>query len=168
MKQSSRARRMEKRHKRKSYSAPVMLTSLMDIFTVLVVFLLASSSSAQQMPNNKFITLPKSSAVAQPKDTLIIQVSGNDIIVQGHKVADSRAVLASNQADIPELVKELEYRAHILAVTTGDTSDKPREIKIMGDEHIPFALLRKVMVSCSETIYTKISFAVLMQAEKSG
>jgi biopolymer transport protein ExbD len=167
MKQSARAKRMNKRHKRKSYAAPIMLTSLMDIFTVLVVFLLATSSSGQQLPSNNFIKLPESTAVTQPKDSLVIQVSANDIILQGQKVADSRAVLASDKPDIPELVKELEYRAHILEVTTGDSSDKPREIKIMGDQHIPFELLKKVMVSCTETIYTKISFAVLMQGEKS-
>lgn len=167
MKMSARAKRMNKRHKRKSYAAPIMLTSLMDIFTVLVVFLLATSSSGQQLPSNNFIKLPESTASLPPKESLIIQVSANDIILQGRKVADSRAVLANDKPDIPELVKELQYRAHILAVTTGETSDKPREIKIMADQHIPFALLKKVMVSCTETIYTKISFAVLMKGETS-
>lgn len=167
MKESHRALRMKRRHGRKSYAAPIMLTSLMDIFTVLVVFLLATSASGQHLPSNNFIKLPESTAITLPKDSLIIQISANDIILQGQKVADSRDVLASDRPDIPELVKELNYRAHILAVTTGDTTDKPREIKIMGDQNIPFALLKKVMVSCTETIYTKISFAVLMRAEKS-
>lgn len=167
MKQSARVKRMSKRHGRRSYSAPIMLTSLMDIFTVLVVFLLASTSSGQQLPNNKFIVLPESTAIQEPKESLIIQVNESDIILEGRKVADAKQALASGRPDIPELVKELEYRAHILAVTSGEKSDKPREIKIMGDQKIPFELLKKVMVSCTETIYTKISFAVLTQGEKS-
>jgi biopolymer transport protein ExbD len=168
MKESHRAKRMNRRHSRKAYAAPIMLTSLMDIFTVLVVFLLASTSSGQQLPNNKFIKLPESTAIKQPAETLVIQVSDESIIVQGRKVASVKDVLASDQPDIPALVQELDYRAHVLAVTTGDTTLKSQKIKIMGDQHIPFSLLKKVMVSCTETIYTKISFAVLMKAEKSG
>lgn len=165
MKKSHRAKRMNKRHNRRSYTAPIMLTSLMDIFTVLVVFLLASSSTGQQLPNNNFITLPESFATSLPRTTLVIQVSEEGIIVQGVKVANTKDVMASDKPYIPALVKALDHRASLVILK--NTDDNPaRKVKIMGDRHIPFSLLKKVMVSCTKTIYTEISFAVLMKARK--
>lgn len=164
MKQSPRVKRMEKRHKR-SYTPPLMLTSLMDIFTVLVVFLLASAST--QLPSSKDIVLPASSAINQPEETLIVQISNTDILVQGRKVADVRQVLQDDAPVIVSLINELKYREDIAQRTAVTDEDKARakKVTIMGDEKIPFALLKKVMASCTQTAYTELSFAVLMKAE---
>ncbi len=165
MKSSPRIKRMQRRQRRKPHASPIMLTSLMDIFTVLVVFLLATSSSGQPLPSSQNIQLPQSTATTLPKTTIVVQISDEHIVVQGQQIASVKDVLASNKADIPALVKELEYRNHILEVTTGKKTTEPRKITIMGDKSIPFALLKKAMMSCTQTVYTKISFAILMKAE---
>lgn len=162
MKMSPRAKRMDKRRKR-GVTSPLMLTSLMDIFTVLVVFLLASASTAQ-LPSNKDIVLPSSSAVNQPEDTLVIQISNTEIIVQGRKIADVKQALADDSPMIPSLVEELKYRES-LARRSATTEEETKKVTIMGDEKIPFELLKKVMASCTQTVYTELSFAVLMKPE---
>ena len=93
MKKSIRAARMARHHKRFG-SATLSLVSLMDIFTILVFFLLFNSSGVHQLPNSKTIELPKSIAEELPRDNLIIMVSATDIIVQGIKVANVADVQA--------------------------------------------------------------------------
>ena len=92
MTMSRRSRRMDRNHKRNKQSA-LNLVSLMDIFTILVFFLLVSSSNVQQLPNSKDISLPTSVAEKAPKETLVIAITQDSIIVQGTKVSDIDDVL---------------------------------------------------------------------------
>ncbi len=87
MKTSRRARRMQRHHKRKKGTVAFNMVSLMDIFTILVFFLLVSSSDVEELQNNKSIRLPESTAEKKPKDTLVVMVNNEDIIIQGQKVA---------------------------------------------------------------------------------
>ena len=79
LKMSHRAKRMDKMHRRNK-SGGLNLVSLMDIFTILVFFLLVNSSSTQQLPSSKDIQLPKSVAEALPKETLVLVISNNDVL----------------------------------------------------------------------------------------
>ncbi len=72
MKKSTRAIRMDRRHKRHQNVPTINLVSLMDIFTILVFFLLVNSSNTQQPPGNKSIELPESVAEQLPKETLVV------------------------------------------------------------------------------------------------
>ena len=71
---SKRAHRMELRRKRLKQPA-LNLVSLMDVFTILVFFLLINSTSSQQLPNRKDVTLPSSISKTAPKETLVITVT---------------------------------------------------------------------------------------------
>lgn len=166
MKKSARARRMERHHKRHRGAATLNLTSLMDIFTILVFFLLVNASNNQQLPDNEDIVLPESTAEELPKEVLTIQVSNQEIIVQGQRVAIVDQVLASEEDVIPALVEELQYRASRSLPVLNDAGQAEREVMIMGDREIPYKLLQKIMVSSNQTPYTKISFAVLKKAEE--
>ncbi len=162
MSASRRARRMERNHKRNKQSA-LNLVSLMDIFTILVFFLLVSSSNVQQLPNSKDIRLPTSVAEKAPKETLIIAITQDSIIVQGNKVTDIAPVLQDRQAIIPALVKELEFQSSrsLFKVKNG----AGRSVTIMGDENISYQLLRKILASCRQTNYTHIAFAAVQKAK---
>ena len=87
MKASRRAKRMTRHHARTKRTASLNMVSLMDIFTILVFFLLVSSSSVQDLPNTKQIKLPESVSDQLPKETVVIVVGNEDIVVQGRKVA---------------------------------------------------------------------------------
>ncbi len=162
MKLSSRARRRD-RFTRQSRSS-LNLVSLMDIFTILVFFLLVSSSN-QQLSNSKDVKLPTSVATKVPRETLILTITDKLIMVQGKKVADIGKVLASEDDLIPALEKELKYQASKKRlIATDGQAGQGRAITIMGDENIPYALLRKVLATCRQANYTQIAFAATQKA----
>ena len=159
---SRRANRMDRNHKRNKQSA-LNLVSLMDIFTILVFFLLVSSSNVQQLPNSKDVRLPTSVAEKAPKESLVIAITRDSIIVQGNKVSSIDDVLGNKDTLIPSLVDELKFHASnsrvILQKGVG------RTVTIMGDENIPYQLLRKILATCRETNYTRIAFAAVQKAK---
>ncbi len=165
MTMSRRARRMERNHKRNKQGA-LNLVSLMDIFTILVFFLLVSSSNVQQLPNSKDISLPTSVAEKAPKETLIIAITQDSIIVQGTKVSNIVDVLTNKEILIPGLEKELKFQSSKSAITT--KPGKGRSVTIMGDENIPYQLLRKILATCRQTNYTHIAFAAVQKAKGKG
>ena len=167
-KTSRRAKRMERHHKRNKQPA-LNLVSLMDIFTILVFFLLVSSSSVQQLPKKKDIRLPESIATKAPKETLIIFITEKSILVQGREVALNQDVLKEDDELIAGLVKELEFHASKkrLIADTDKSKKKGDSVTIMGHENIPYALLRKILASCREANYTNIAFAAMQKAASS-
>ena len=164
MKMSRRAKRMEKHHKRHKQPA-LNLVALMDIFTILVFFLLVSSSNVQQIPSNKDIKLPTSVATKVPKETLVITVTRKDILVQGRSVALIEDVLATEGALIDSLKKELMFQSSKSRVkTTSNTKKQGRSITIMGDESLTYELLRKILSTCRQANYTHIAFSAVQKS----
>ncbi len=159
---SKKALRMEKRHKRGGKGVALNLTSLMDIFTILVFFLLVNSSQ-QQPPSNKDLELPLSTASKEVKENLLVMVTSTSIIVQGEKVADVEDAKALEEDSIPELLSELKRQGERIRQSTPDPV-KASEITIMGDKEIPYKLLRKLMFTCTESGFTRISLAVMKKA----
>jgi len=159
MKMSRRARRMQTHHKRKKGAIAFNMVSLMDIFTILVFFLLVSSSDVEELQNNKSIRLPESTAEKKPKETLVILVNNDDIVIKGRKVATVNDVINTDNTIIPLLKQELDYQAS--RFTPSEPGEKfAGEVTIMGDRKIPYQLLKKIMVTCSKSNYTKLSLAV--------
>jgi biopolymer transport protein ExbD len=164
---SRRAKRMNRHHARTKRSAGLNMVSLMDIFTILVFFLLVSSSSVQDLPNAKQIKLPESVSDQLPKETVVIVVGAQDIVVQGRKVASVVDVARSNDVEIKPLKEELlRLTGRKVRTTTADGKPIPREVTIMGDKKIPFNLLKKIMLTCTKANYVNISLAVMHKADK--
>ncbi len=160
MKMSRRARRMQRHHKRKKGTVAFNMVSLMDIFTILVFFLLVSSSDVEELQNNKSIRLPESTAEKKPRETLVVMVNNEDIIVKGRKVATVSEVMNNNKTTIPLLRKELDYQVNRAKLAIAPGEKFVGEITIMGDRKIPYQLLKKIMVTCAQASYTKLSLAV--------
>lgn len=158
--QSARQRRMQRRAK---HATPVSLslTSLMDIFTILLFFLLVSVSSSQKMPDTEYILLPKSTAEKIPEETLTIEVSARTIIVQGRLIAETQSVAGQADVLITKLKEELDYQASKSAAPLNEDGVPEREITILMDSKIPFHILDKIMKTCMQTDYSKVSFAVM-------
>lgn len=166
MTKSRRAKRMQRQHKRGGRSTSFNLVALMDIFTILVFFLLVNSSDVEVLPNTKGLKLPESVANKKPEETLVVMVNDEDILVRGKKVASVQAVMASRALVIQSLKTELDYHSKRSRVGKPEDTKRKREITIMGDQKIPFELLKKVMVTCTRANYTKISLAVLKKTVK--
>ncbi len=166
MKTSRRAKRMKRAH-RKQARAGLNMVSLMDIFTILVFFLLVNSSNVEQLPDSKSIRLPEARSEQLPRETLVIMVSRNDIIVQGRKVAEVNAGLIDGDGFIPPLKAELEYQFNRQRVSASESSED-REVTVMADESVPFKLIKRVMLTASDSRYGNVSLAVLRKEEKAG
>ncbi len=167
MNKSRRAKRMSRHHARSRKSATLNMVSLMDIFTILVFFLLVSSSSVQDLPNAKQIQLPESASDQLPKETIVIVVGDKDIVVQGRKIASVSDVMRDKNAEIKPLKDELlRLTARKVRKKTADGKPVLREVTIMGDKKIPFALLKKIMLTCTKASYSNISLAVLRKRDK--
>jgi len=162
MKMSRRAKRMDRHHKRKGH-ATLNLVSLMDIFTILVFFLLVNSGEVQVLPNAKALTLPEAAAEQKPKETLVVMVNQNEILVQGHRILDLSQPLPPGTL-LPALQQELLQHAERAKSSTLEPFSG--NITIMGDKEIPYYLLKRVMATCAQSEYPHVSLAVLRRAEK--
>jgi len=164
MKATRRMQRMGRnRHKR----LPVLnLTSLMDVFTILVFFLLVNSSSSEVLAPPKNITLPDSVVETKTKETVVILVTEETIMVQGEVVVSVEDVAHSKQDAIVEISNKLEsVKQNVIGVST-KTVAKSREVTILSHKKVPFKVLRKVMSSCTFAGYENISLAVIQKAKQ--
>ena len=93
---------LQRRQIRRERNAPLVdmnLVSLIDIFTILIFFLLSNSTEVQTLTSSKAVRLPESVAETSPKETVVVVVSNEAILVQGRKVADVAEVMASDATD---------------------------------------------------------------------
>ena len=160
MKASHRARRMEAHHKRRR-GTPLSLVSLMDIFTILVFFLLVNSSDVQQLTTPKSMQMPDSLAQQPPRETVVVTVGTDAILVQGEVVAITADVMAGESDFIPALAAALEQLS--ARRLRADEALSP-EVTILGDRDLPYRLLRKVMVTCTRADYGRVSLAVVQRS----
>jgi biopolymer transport protein ExbD len=140
---------------------------MMDIFTILVFFLLVNSSDVEVLPSAKDIVLPDSTAEEKARESVVVLLTDTQVLVQGRPVASLAAVDASDSVIIPELKAALEDQAARTILTAGSAEDAiaDREVTIMGDREIPYSLLKKVMATCTAADYGRLSLAVLQKAE---
>ncbi len=164
MRKSRRAQRMERRHERGKKGIALNLVALMDIFTILVFFLLVNSSDVQTLPNAKDIQLPQSIAEEKAKETVVILISEEDILVQGSPVAKVADVMRLKGNDIPQLRQALLSQNDRVLRREAQDDIAGREVTIMGDKDIPYRLLKKVMATCTMADYGQISLAVLQKS----
>jgi biopolymer transport protein ExbD len=164
MKESRRTERMIALNKhRKDKGASLNMVSLMDIFTILVFFLLVTSSDSETLPSTKSIQLPSSTTEKQPKRTLVVMVNEEDIKINGKHIININAATNNGKTIIPELALELIKHAN-----KEPKKKKRYNVTIMGDKEIPYKLLKKIMITCAGTKFANISLAVVRkQAEKS-
>ncbi|MDJ0698321.1 MAG: biopolymer transporter ExbD [Woeseiaceae bacterium] len=166
MVKSGRAKRMAKHHKRNKGATALNLVSLMDIFTILVFFLLVNSSDVETLPNAKDLQLPESIAEEKAKETVVILIGEEDIIVQGTPVAKVDDVMRIKGNTIPKLKEALLSQNDRVLRREAQDDIAGREVTIMGDKEIPYRLLKKVMATCTESDYGQISLAVLQKSSE--
>jgi biopolymer transport protein ExbD len=151
---------MSKNHERTlKRNAVLNMVSLMDIFTILVFFLLVNTTSTQVLPSPKNIVLPEAAAEKLPARNLVIAVDDRVIRLQGKPVILVKDALKSNQNTIKPLYDALRRAS----ASVKDITDKSG-VTIMGDQQIPYGLLKKIMLTCAGAQYTNISFAVNQKA----
>lgn len=160
MKKSLRAKRMARNHRRMKNVVALNLVPIIDIFTMLLFFLMVNSGSVEVLEADNTIKLPVSSVEKQPEETLVVKVNASDVIVQGRKVASVSVVMASENDDIPGLRQELAVWAERNLGMTEEEKERGHSVTIMGDRKIPYRLLKRVMATCAQADFRDISLAV--------
>jgi biopolymer transport protein ExbD len=153
---------LQKRAERKSRNQTMVdmnLVSLIDVFTILIFFLLSSASGVELLPSPKAVKLPESISEKAPKETIVVVVSEADILVDGRKVASVPEVMAMQGDLIAPLKDELDLLAQ-RQVVRAENQAQSKALTIMGDKDIPYQLLRKVMVTSARANFSDVSFAV--------
>lgn len=156
---SPRERRILRKQQNKP--AALNLVSLMDVFTILVFFLLVNTANVQS-PSSDLLKLPEAKVDKAVKEALMIHVNNQKIVVQGRKVADVDAIMKDESDKIAPLFEELSYQA-----SRSDLGNaNGRDITVMADRKVPFALLKKIMLTAGAANYGQVSLVVISKPLK--
>jgi len=159
---------MKRMSRNRGKAAPMNLTSLMDVFTILVFFLLVNSASTEVLETPKHITLPASTIEEKPRETIVIFISPEEITVQGETVALIKDVAMTEGQNIEPVAATLAMIAkNVIGVNTKAVAAS-REVTILADRRVPFNIIKKVMSTCTGEGYERISLAVLQKAPESA
>ena len=161
------SRRMRRMGRNRKITTGLLLTSLMDIFTILVFFLLFHSSGSDVQEPPRDIHLPESVIESKPRETVEITVSPELVIVQGKAVIGTPELLDAESETVAEITERLEQlQRNIIGIST-KTVVESKEVTILADKTIPFRALKKIMSTCTGSGYGKISLAVIQKADQS-
>lgn len=162
------SRRMKRMRRNKKKLPGLNLTSLMDVFTILVFFLLFNSGSSEVLEAPKQIKLPDSVVEAKPREsTVVIMISHDSVVVQGEAVISTTELLNVESDLIPPITERLKHLERSIIGDSTKAVVESKEVTILADKKIPFNVLKKVMSTCTNSGYGKISLAVIQKAEKS-
>jgi biopolymer transport protein ExbD len=167
MKKSAIAKRRAKHHKRFGGSSKLNLVSLMDIFTILVFFLIVNQSEVRVLETTKQINLPISIAEELPSENVLITVLSNSVLVQGRSVWQQDTALNentlgdnNNEQLIDAIKTELTYLAGKRSELTQLEQEQGRSVTIIGDSSVPYQVLKQIMAACADSNYRNMSLAV--------
>jgi biopolymer transport protein ExbD len=160
MNASLRSRRMRRNHRRLAQQPKLNLVALMDIFTILVLFLMVNNGDVEVLQPDQNISLPESLSEQRPELALIIKVTADDILVEGRSIQGTGAALAQPETSLQALAGELQNRTPRNTDLSRRERELGRAVIIMGDRGTPYKLLKRIMTTCAESGYRDISLAV--------
>jgi len=154
------SRRIKRMGRNRLKITKMNLTSLMDVFTILVFFLLVNSGSVEVLDTPKEVTLPESRVETKPRETVVIFVSPEEVLVQGQLVAYVDDILTdkSNALD-PIAARLAELKENVIGTNTLTVSTS-QEVTILADRSVPFTVIKTIMSTCTGEGFENVSLAV--------
>jgi biopolymer transport protein ExbD len=159
-------RRIKRMSRNRLKIGKMNLTSLMDVFTILVFFLLVNSGSVEIMEAPKDMTLPESRVETKPRETIVIFVSQDQVLVQGKLVALVADILSGEASPMDGITARLaELKGNIIGTSTL-TVAASQEVTILADKAVPFIVIKQIMSTCTREGYENVSLAVVQKASQ--
>lgn len=159
-----------KRHRKRKPSAEggshMTLVPFIDMLMILVVFLLVHTSDVDVLPNTKNISIPESISDKKPRPTVVVMITKDDLLVDGRSIASVADVIAAEDPVIQPLKAALQSQADIVLADAAKQNIAEREVTILGDRTTPYSVLRKVMATCTDAEYGKVSLAVIEREQR--
>jgi biopolymer transport protein ExbD len=148
--------------------ATIPLTSLMDVFTTLVFFLVVNQGATEVLETPNQIRLPDSAAEAKPRETVVIFVSPEQVTVQGEAVVRVADILATDRQNIDPIAQRLAaLDESVIGIKTQIVAES-KEVTILADKTVPFSVVKKVMSTCTSQGYARISLAVMQKESEAS
>jgi len=122
------------------------------------------STEVEVIQNSKGIEVPQSIAEVSPRKSVVVMITRDDLFVQGEhisRVADVRATEGTIIAPLRAALK----RPMLVGTDVSQSEIAKREITVLADKALPYDVLKKVMATCTDADYGRISLAVI-QKEK--
>ena len=154
------SRRIKRMGRNRLKITKMNLTSLMDVFTILVFFLLVNSGSVEILDSPKEVTLPESRVETKPRETVVIFVSAEEVLVQGQLVAYVDEILAEQANALDPIAARLaELKENVIGINTLTVSTS-QEVTILADKSVPFTVIKTIMSTCTGEGFENVSLAV--------
>jgi biopolymer transport protein ExbD len=157
-------RRIKRMSRNRLKITKMNLTSLMDVFTILVFFLLVNSGSVEVVEAPKDVKLPESRVESKPRETVVISISAEEVLVQGKLVAFVEDIINNKEHAIDPINARLaELKESVIGINT-QTVAASQEVTILADRSVPFTVVKTVMSTCTAEGYENVSLAVIQKA----
>jgi len=161
------SRRIKRMNRSKRAASKLNLTPLMDVFTVLVFFLMINSAAVETLQQPKQIKLPESIVESKPRETVVIFVGQEEVLVQGVPVARIADIQSTGEAQIEPIRARLaELSESVIGVSTQAVAES-QEVTVLADKSVPFRVVKKIMATCTGQGYTRVSLAVVQKSDSS-
>ena len=167
---TQRSKRILRRNARKAGVVSLNLVPMIDVFMVLVFFLLVTTNSIDNLRSPRELSLPASLSIDQPSDTPIIMLTKQAVLVQGVQVMTlDEAIAAPDGKPLSPLSAEL-FKVTLMTTQGTDTvgATTRGEINVMADRDIPYAVLKKVLATCGEMKFARIAISVAHSGKRGG
>ena len=160
------SRRIKRMSRNRLKITKMNLTSLMDVFTILVFFLLFNSGSVEILDAPKEVTLPESRVQMKPRETVVIFVSPEEVLVQGQSVAMVTDILDGVSGSTDPITSRLaELKQNVVGPSTLAVAGS-LEVTILADKSVPFIVIKRIMSTCTGEGYENVSLAVIQKASQ--
>ena len=151
-------------HGKKSVFADLLITPLVDMFVIIVLFLIANfSATGEVLFMTKDIVLPDSAHGTDIEMKPVIQVSKTAILVQGEAIAQVDSLGKDEYWNIPALEEKLrDEKKRLEVLHEGDKEGGFKgEVNIQADKEVPFSVLKRVLYSANQAGYFSLNFATM-------
>ncbi len=136
------------------------LIPMIDMLTILVVYLLVHAAEYEILPNTKSIEIPQSISETKPRETVTVMITKETIYVDGAALANVADLLGGEDTVIEPLRKVLRTAAGKRLLADKDDPSS-HEVTVLADKDLPYRLLKKILSTCTAAEYGKVSLAVL-------
>jgi len=156
--------------RRSSSAFKIQITSMVDMFVILLVFLLKTySTSPVNITPKDGLRLPESSATTDPVDVVKLIVSADGVFVEEKKVlALEQGRLPASEVDkqdpsfLRALFEALDERAKLAKSISkvNDSFEFDGKVLMQADRDLPYEVLQKVMYTSMMAGYADVKLAV--------
>ncbi len=153
--------RIKRHRKRRHGGNHFVLIPFIDMMTILIVFLLAHTAEVDILPNTKNIAIPQSISQRKPQPSVVVMVTKDSMYVDGQLIGSVDQLMAGSGPVIAPLKAALMAQNDKILNVAQKSDISKREVTIMGDKATPYRVLKKVMMTCTEADYGKVSLAVV-------